>query len=312
MTSGLTQPEVDVSGLAADPDAQVDVVIVNWNGGKDVANAARSAAAFGGRPIVVDNGSVDGSAELVEAEVDAAVVVRLGYNAGFARACNAGVARGSAPVILLLNPDAEIVAGNAGDLIRSFEHPSRPIIVGPRTVRGDGQPERSVRRFPTLTTLLLYQLKLHPLARWIPPLRAYFMFDFAESEAAQVDQVIGAAFAMRREDWIRFKGLDEGYFLLFEEVDLCRRVADDGGKTIYWPDVTVRHIGSTSFRRISRVHLQVIWNASLLRYARLHLGPAAAPLLALTFPVGLTVAVIRDIVARWTSPSGNRSNKASE
>jgi GT2 family glycosyltransferase len=309
MVRGLTQPEVDVSGFAADPDPLVDVVIVNWNGGRDVVNAARSAVAFGGQPIVVDNGSVDGSAELVEAEVDAAVVVRLGRNTGFARACNVGAGHGSAPVIFLLNPDAEIVAGDARDLIRGFEHPSRPIIVGPRTVSLDGQPERSVRRFPTLVTLLLYQLKLHPLARWIPPLRAYFMFDFVASEATPVDQVIGAAFAMRREDWVRFKGLDEGYFLLFEEVDLSRRVADDGGKTIYWPDVTVRHISGTSFRRISRLRLQVIWNASLLRYARLHLGPAAVPLLVLTFPVGLAVAVVRDGFARWTRPPRNRGEQ---
>lgn len=291
------------SGLGMGGGPAVDVVIVNWNGGADVVDAARSATAFGGRPIVVDNGSTDGSAARVEVEVPSARVERLGYNAGFARACNVGAALGSAPLILLLNPDAAIVAGTVADLARAFDHPCRPVIVGPRTVGPDGRPERSVRRFPSLLTLLLYQLKLHPLARWIPPLRAYFMFEFVGSEATLVDQVIGAAFAIRREDWARFSGLDEGYFLLFEEVDLCRRVADAGGKTLYWPDVTVRHIGSTSFRRIPHVRLQVIWNASLLRYARLHLGPAAVLLLAATIPFGLVVAVVRDSVSRLTRPS---------
>jgi N-acetylglucosaminyl-diphospho-decaprenol L-rhamnosyltransferase len=274
----------------------VDAVIVNWNGGGEVVAAARSAVRFGAHAIVVDNGSEDGSATMVEREVPTATVIRLGYNAGFARASNVGASCCSAPVVLLLNPDAEVVEGSAASLVELFSTPDRPTIVGPTTIGPDGTRERTVRRLPTLTVLILYQLKLHRLARWIAPLRAYFMLDFRGSEPTRVEQVIGAALAVRREDWVRFGGLDEGYFLLFEEVDLCRRVADSGGFALYWPGITVRHIGSTSFRKLTHVQRQRIWNASLLRYARLHLGPAAVPILQLTFPVGLAVGVARDAV----------------
>jgi hypothetical protein len=279
-------------------DCLVDVVIVNWNGGEEVVAAARSAVRFGGRPIVVDNGSVDGSAERVATQVREATVLRLNHNAGFARACNVGAADGSAPYILLLNPDAEIVNGTAAELRAAFAHPSLPIVVGPKTVDGDNRVETTVRRLPTLTVLTLYQLKLHRFARWIPPLRSYFMVDFDSTRPTQVDQVIGAALAIRRSDWERLGGLDEGYFLLFEEVDLCRRIADEGGVGLYWPAMVVRHIGSTSFRRLSHLQLQRIWNASLLRYAHLHLGRGSVALLSMTVPYTLVVSAARDALGR--------------
>lgn len=278
----------------ANPDNLVDVVIVNWNGGDEVIRAAQSAARFGGRPIVVDNGSVDGSADQVEARVREATVLRLDHNAGFARACNVGAAEGSAPFILLLNPDAEIVSGTPTELDGAFAHPSHPVVVGPKTVDADDLVNTTVRRLPTLPVLALYQLKLHRLARWIPPLREYFMVNFDNTRPAQVEQVIGAALAIRRVDWERLGGLDEGYFLLFEEVDLCRRIADEGRVGLYWPGLTVRHLGSTSFRRLSHLQLQRIWNASLLRYARLHLGRRGVAILSMTVPYTLLVSAARD------------------
>ncbi len=280
----------------------VDVVIVNWNGGAEVVAAARSALRFGAFVVVADNGSTDGSPERVERELPEVAVVRMGRNSGFAAACNAGAAVGSSPFILLLNPDAEIVSGDPDQLLAAFGSPWHPTIVGPRTVGPDGSDQLSVRRLPTTTVLFLYQLKLRLLARYLPPLRRYFMLGFAGDRPRIVEQVIGAAFAMRRSDWHRFNGLDEGYFLLFEEVDLCRRVADAGGTALYWPDVVVRHLGGTSFRRLSHVRLQKIWNRSLLRYAKLHLGPGATALLALTAPIGLVVSAIRD-VWNWVLPT---------
>jgi N-acetylglucosaminyl-diphospho-decaprenol L-rhamnosyltransferase len=288
----------------------IDIVIVNWNGGHEVIAAAKSAQRFGGNVIVVDNASTDGSPEVVAREVPTASIVRMGHNSGFAAACNAGAAVGSAPYILLLNPDAEIVEGTPALMLEAFERPEHPTIVGPKTVAADGAFQRSVRRLPTTSALILYQLKLWPLARYLPPLRRYLMLDFTGDRPELVEQVIGAAFAMRRDQWIRYSGLDGGYFLLFEEVDLCRRVADDGGCALYWPGVVVRHIGGTSFRRLSHVRLQRIWDASLLRYAERHLGRGATLAIRLTFPLVLAVSAIRDGIDRLIPRSNSRRSPA--
>jgi GT2 family glycosyltransferase len=284
---------VSVSGR----QVSVDVVIVNWNGGDEVLRAARSAFAFNATPIVVDNGSTDGSAARLGTEVPEATVIELGYNAGFSKACNVGAAAGDGEFVLLLNPDAELIGGTIHDLAEAFASDPRVAIVGAKTVDDNGNVVTSVRRFPTPLTLLLYQLKLHRFSPRIGPLRNYFMLDFAGDRASVVDQVIGAAFAMRRSDWNRFGGLDEGYFLLFEEVDLSRRVAEAGSISLYWPSLVVRHIGSTSFRKLSHTKIQRTWNSSLIRYARLHFGRTTAVLLACTVPLTVVVGVTRDLVA---------------
>jgi N-acetylglucosaminyl-diphospho-decaprenol L-rhamnosyltransferase len=285
-------------------DPEIDVVIVNWNGGEAVVESARSALAFGGRVIVVDNGSSDGSAERVEAALPEARVVRMGRNAGFAAACNRGAAEGDGEFIFLLNPDARIVAGTPSEVLRAFAHHPRPTIVGPRIEHDDGRLARSARRFPTAVSLVLYQLKLHRLARWIPPLRGYLMMDADFSRPMLVDQPMGAAFAMRRDDWDRFGGMDEAYFLWFEEVDLAKRVSDAGGAALYWPAISVRHTGGTSFSRLSARHRQRLWNRSAARYAEHHFSRRGAAAVRLTLPVATTLNWIADRLSAFRTGLG--------
>jgi GT2 family glycosyltransferase len=276
----------------------IDVVIVNWNGGRGLLRAVRSAIRFGGNPIVVDNGSSDGSAELIEAGVPEATVIRLGSNTGFAHACNVGVAAGTGEYVFLLNPDAEIVAGTPEDLVAAFAFDRRVRIVGAAMRDAQGRPVRSVRRLPNPVSLALYQLKLHPLARVIPPLRRYFMLDFRGDRPAIVEQVMGAAFVMRRVDWERLGGMDEGYFLWFEEVDLSRRVAEEGGVSLFWPRIVVRHVGGASFARLPAPQRQAIWNRSVARYANRHFSRRAAMIVRALAPAATAGNRLADIARR--------------
>ena len=110
----------------------IDVIIVNWNGGDSVLESARSSVEFGARAIVVDNGSSDGSPERIEGSLPNVTVVRMGRNAGFAAACNRGAAEGDGEFIFLLNPDASIVAGTPAAVQRAFAQRPGTTIVGPR------------------------------------------------------------------------------------------------------------------------------------------------------------------------------------
>ncbi len=134
-------------------------------------------------------------------------------------------------------------------------------IVGPRIIDSDGVPESSVRGFPTVIDLVLYQLKLHRWAQRIPTLRRYFMIGFDDSQPAYVDQVIGAAMIVRRSDWDAIGGMDGGFFLLFEDVDVCKRLADRGHRAVHWPQMVVRHVGHESFRRLGHLRVQRLWNS---------------------------------------------------
>lgn len=276
-------------------DSSVDVVIVNWNGGEGVLAAAESAIRFGGRAIIVDNGSVDGSAERLTERVPAARVIRLGRNIGFAAASNVGVAAGSGRFVFLLNPDAEIRQGTPADIVSAFAYDDAVVIVGSMIVSDDDDRRLpSTRRFPTAAALFLFQLKVRRWARWIKPLRGYLMVGFPGDRPAFVDQVMGASFIIRRSDWDRFGGLDESYFLWFEEVDLARRAALAGGGSLYWPSLVVRHTGGASFSKLSWRARQRIWNASMLTYARRHLGRRAEVSLWITVPISLAMCVLAD------------------
>ncbi len=274
----------------------VDVVIVNWNGGAAVATAVESARRFGAHVFVVDNGSTDGS-DLLPADPEM-TLVRMGYNAGFARASNAGARAGTGDYIFLLNPDAEILSGGIADIEDAFSSHEDAGVVGPRIVDGAGQSLPSVRRFPTTTALLLYQLKLHPWAGRFRALREYLMIGFDDARPAVVDQVIGAAFIVPRRLWDAFGGLDEGFFLLFEEVDLARRLASAGHPSVHWPNIVVRHEGHASFRRISHLRMQRVWNRSLIRYSSKHLGRLSTLALACTVPTTLVLSAILDLAGR--------------
>lgn len=278
----------------ADDAPSVDAVIVNWNGGAATLAAVRSAAAFGARPIVVDNGSTDDSVGLLRREPDV-TILEMGFNSGFARACNEGVAAGTGEYVFLLNPDASIVGGERRDIVSAFGSDPEVGIVGPRILDSSNRPTPSVRRFPRTVDLFLYQLKLHRWAARIAPLRRYFMVGFDDSRPARVDQVIGAALIARRSTWELVGGMDEGFFLLFEDVDFSRRLADRGWGSLHWPDLVVRHAGHASFRRIGHLRLQWLWNRSLLRYARKHLGAPAVGCLALSVPISLVLSTILDL-----------------
>jgi hypothetical protein len=230
----------------------------------------------------------------------------MGYNAGFARACNAGARAGTGQYVFLLNPDAEIVSGEVSDIDNAISYQADVGVVGPRVVDAADHSLPSVRRFPTATALLLYQLKLHPWARRFRPLREYLMIDFDDTRPTIVDQVIGAAFIVPRPLWEAFEGLDEGFFLLFEEVDLARRLASAGHPSLHWPGIVVRHEGHSSFRRISHLKMQRIWNKSVLRYSMKHLGWASTLGIACTIPATLSLSLILDLAQRPNAVAHSR------
>lgn len=87
----------------------VDIVIVNWNSGEQLRDCIASIMLYGDRAvqqvIVVDNGSIDGSANVQNDQLRL-LVLQAGQNLGFAAACNLGARQGDAPYLLFLNPDA--------------------------------------------------------------------------------------------------------------------------------------------------------------------------------------------------------------
>lgn len=229
-------------------------VVVNYEAGSSLTACVDSLLAdgsAGGPPevVVVDNGSADGSvAELVAAFPDV-TVIRPGANLGYGRAANLGAAATRAPIVAVLNPDAEIEPGTAAALVERFAVEDRLGALGPQLHNPDGSRYPSARSAPSLGDAIGHALfgVVAPGNRFT---RSYRQLDADPDLARTVEWISGAAVWLRRDALDRVGGWDEQFFLFFEDVDLCRRLGVDGWQIAYEPRGHVVHaVGASRARR---------------------------------------------------------------
>jgi N-acetylglucosaminyl-diphospho-decaprenol L-rhamnosyltransferase len=207
----------------------MDAVVVTHNSAEDIRFLIASQATVSSfrRVIVIDNASSD---ETCSVALDGGLeVVPQSENRGLAAAANLGARQTEGPCFALLNPDIRF--WEPGDLARLEQHLSDPNVgaVAPALVLPNGEIQDSARRVPTPVDLLLRRF-----IRWQPDaVRA--------SRPIDVEWAVAACLLIRRDAFERIGGLDERYFLYFEDVDLGVRLAGAGYSVRYDPTVRVFH-----------------------------------------------------------------------
>jgi hypothetical protein len=274
----------------------ISVVIVAHGGGGLVRRALRALDADSSPQtreiIVVDSGAPDGPAGWLAVERPDVQVVETGANLGFGTANNRGIARSTGRYVLLLNPDAFVDDGCLGELVRFLESHPTAVAVGPRLRFGDGRLQRSCRGFPSVFRVATEYLGLRALRRRSPVLNGFYCGGFDHDRARPVEWLTGACLLVRGEPLRDAGGFDEAFFLYSEEVDLLRRLADEGGETWFDPAAGAVHLwgGVTSddpgpaFREQLRSHV---------RYLYKHSGPLAAHSVRLVLLAGLVLRAPR-------------------
>lgn len=256
---------------AASTPELVDVVVVSYNSRERLRPCVEPLAGIAGvRVIVVDNASPDASLDAVR---DLPLtLIQLARNGGFAHGVNAGWRAGSAPYVLLLNPDARVDGHSLGALVRVLEQEPSVGAVAPRIVRTDGSLDYSQRRYPRLRSTYARALFLHrlfPRAPWTDELvRDHRLY----AERGTPDWVSGACILVRRQVLEGLDGFDEGFFMYSEDVDFCMRLRSAGHELVFEPAATVEHEGGAS---APRAHLLPVLAASRVRYATKHRSRAA-------------------------------------
>ncbi len=232
-------------------------VVVNYEAGPSLTACVDSLLAddsAGGSPevVVVDNGSADGSVAELQAAFPEVTVIRPGANLGYGRAANLGAAATRAPIVAVLNPDAEIEPGTAGALLGRFDLEGRLGAVGPQLQNPDGTRYPSARSAPSLGDAIGHAL-LGVVAPGNRFTRSYRQLDADPDVPRTVEWISGAAVWFRREALDRVGGWDERFFLFFEDVDLCRRLGAAGWQIAYEPSGHVVHaVGASRARRPMR------------------------------------------------------------
>jgi N-acetylglucosaminyl-diphospho-decaprenol L-rhamnosyltransferase len=256
----------------------IDAVVVSYRSAATLRGCVESLLEIPDvRVAVVDNASPDESLATIAdlAEVD---VVRSPRNGGFAYGCNLGAARGTAPFLLFLNPDARIDAGSVHTLRRVLRDDPAAALVAPRILDDDGALAFSQRRFPRLRSTFAKALFLHrvwPLAAWTDEL---VRDPTAYERPGTAEWVSGACMLVRRDAYAALRGFDEGLFLYCEDTDLCLRLWQAGHSVRFDPRAAVRHIGGASS---GAGETQAVAARSRVYYARKHRGRGYARLEAL-------------------------------
>src|SRR5439155_2531947 len=174
--------------------------------------------------IVVDNCSTDGTPELVIQHHPNVRLIRKRTRDGFATNANIGAVASAGRHVLLLNPDTWVFDGTIDRLVTHLDQHPRVGAVGPKLVYPDGTLQRSARRFPTPLTSIVRRT---PLRLVLPKTRGvsrHLMEDVPSEQLHEVDWLLGAAIAVRSEALHQIGGLDDGFRLYCEDIDLCWRL----------------------------------------------------------------------------------------
>jgi GT2 family glycosyltransferase len=189
---------------------------------------------------------------------------RWGRNRGFARAVNEGCRLSRGQWLLLLNPDISVpkdfLDGVLALMDRLPRQEPRAGIVGFQLRNRDGSPQLSSGPFPTLVQMLT-RLALPRRRRKYHLMRA--------QRLCRVPWVTGCCLLLRRSCLEQLGGLDQDFFLYYEDVDLCRRARAQGWSVWYEPGLEVVHHNPLHSRAVP-AHLRLLTRHALLTYASKH------------------------------------------
>lgn len=260
--------ELAPARTAAPAGVGLSVVIVNFcqwkNTARLVRQLRRSAAARTGRAHVqvIDNGSPANRLAGRVARWRGVSVRRCERNLGFAAAVNRGVRTSDGPWVLLLNPDVTVPDGFLDDVhaAAARAEPTDAGVVGLRLRNRDGSPQPSAGPFPSFARTLAGLI--------VPRARRKCRVNHGTARR-EVEWATGGCLLVRRACFEQLGGLDESYFLYYEDVDFCRRAAAHGWGVWFDPGPEATHHWPLHARRVP-APLRLITRHALLTYARRH------------------------------------------
>jgi hypothetical protein len=277
----------------------LSVIIVNWNTCHLLRECVASVLCTtpDAQIFAVDNGSTDGSSDMLARDFPAVTVIRNYTNRGFAAANNQGLRLASGRYCLLLNSDTVVLYKALSTLVQYMdEHPSTGAC-GPQLLNTDGTLQPSGHAFPSLASALAELLPVP--ARCRRAARGPLEFrDYAQ--VCKVDELSGAALCVRPEAVTQVGLLDEAFFFLGEDVDWCWRFKQAGWSIDYVPQAKVVHHGGGSTRQDDEA-----WLMAPRAYYRLFCKHRSGRQAGL-FRLALTLLILVRMVAKTTMAALHR------
>lgn len=250
----------------------IGIIIVNWNTRELLHRCLETVYASEGvtmRVVVVDNGSKDGSADMVASEFPQADLLSGHGNVGYPKGNNLGLrilgyhddhVDPNAPrYALLLNPDTEVQPDTFAKAVAYMDANPDIGVLGPKLLLLDGNLDLACRR--SIPTIEVSFWRMIGFSKLFPKHKRFAQYNLTyldEDQIVDVGSVVGAYMQMRKESLAKVGLLDETFFMYGEDIDLCKRIGEAGWRVVYYPEITVLHVKRAASRQSKRAKLEFV------------------------------------------------------
>ncbi len=247
----------------------LSIIIVSYNVREFLEQALlsiqRAAQDLSHEIWVVDNNSLDGSADFVERHFPDVKLIRNAENVGFARANNQAIVLAQGSFICLINPDTVVQEKTFTTLLTFFDKQPLAGAIGCKILNPDGTLQLACRRsFPTPWVAFT---KIVGLAALFPKSRFFGRYNltFLDPEhVTEVEAISGSFMVLRRETIAKVGMLDEAFFMYGEDLDWCYRIKAGGWKIHYVPETQIIHFKGESSKRSPMEQRRLFYEAMRL------------------------------------------------
>lgn len=234
---------------AASKRLKLSIVVVNWHTPKLTMDCIRSIYQF--KPscsfeVILVNNGYNGLEEEDLRSFHNLKIIMTGSNLGFSKANNLGIYNTNGDFILLLNSDTVLLENSFDPMLAYMDQNEHVGALGPREVDGEKRYRLSCGAFPTFFSEVRRKIWHYRLS-----INDYSFRDLLDSQHAMVkdvDWVSGSCMMLRRKALHETGLLDENFFMYFEDIDLCARLARKRWEIHYFPETTLIHLGGGSAR----------------------------------------------------------------
>jgi len=216
----------------------LSIIIVSYRGRKRLSKCLDALDRFTGKNystevIIVDNRSDDNEIDIFKERYPKFRFVLNSINGGYANGCNLGAKLAEGEFLLFLNPDTVVSESELEKLLSLAKQNAAYTILSCRQINEKGKECITSGPFPEFYNLTGFQRAifrgLMPGAQSLTP------------DVSFPDWISGSVVLIMRKIFNNLNGFDEDFWMYFEDVDLCKRVSNSGGKVVFCKDITVEH-----------------------------------------------------------------------
>ena len=260
---------------------KLSVIIVNYNSGALVASNIESLYREGlperTEIIVVDNNSADDSVSFLRSDFPEITLIANEHNLGLAKAVNQAIAAAKGEYYLMLNPDIVALPGAVTKLVSFMDANEDVGLAGGKLLSPNGELQHSCYRFYSPMTVLYRRTPLGRTAAGRRAIDRFLMRDFDHASVRDVDWLMGSCYCLRRSAVDEVGGMDERFFLYFEDVDWCRRFWENNWRVTYVPEARFSHFHQQSSRKNPVIGILTNWTTrehirSAIKYFKKYQG----------------------------------------